>query len=99
MYLCIGADAVLRREDIVGIFDLDNTTVSARTRTLLSKMQKEGAVRDASDGELPKSMILYREGDRCLLWLSQYAPKTLAKRAASRSGGMGFVPMRLPEEE
>jgi hypothetical protein len=85
MYLSIGNRDIVRKRDIVGIFDLDNTTVSKRTRVLLEKMQKEGRVRDASDGDLPKSMILCEHGGETVLWLSQYAPKTLWKRWTGRA--------------
>ncbi|MBR3691470.1 MAG: DUF370 domain-containing protein [Clostridia bacterium] len=81
MYISLGVAAVVRKCDIVGIFDLDNTTVSRRTRILLSQMQQAGRVRDACEvGTLPKSMILTACGKEKHLWLSQYSPQTLARR-------------------
>lgn len=81
MYLAIGSSAVLKKSHIIGIFDLDNTTVSRRTRPLLSAMQARGEVQDACEpGALPKSMILCEHAGRRTLWLSQYAPQTLARR-------------------
>ena len=35
MYLSIGNDMAVREHSIVGIFDLDNTTTSKRTREFL----------------------------------------------------------------
>ena len=91
MYLAIGSTAILRLRDVIGIFDLDNTTVSRRTRILLAKMQGEGRVRDACEpGELPKSMILCANGGETLLYLSQYTPRTLARRVSS--GFVGSLP-------
>ena len=36
MYLDIGGETLLRTENILGIFDLDNTTVNKATREYLS---------------------------------------------------------------
>ncbi len=81
MYISLGVSAVVRKADIVGIFDLDNTTVSRRTRVLLSAMQKADRVHDACEpGTIPKSMILTEYAGEKGLWLSQYSPQTLARR-------------------
>ena len=42
MYLHLGQDTIVNERDIVGVFDLDNSTVSRHTRDFLSKAQKEG---------------------------------------------------------
>ena len=44
MYLHLGQDTIVNERDIVGVFDLDNSTVSRHTRDFLSKAQKEGRV-------------------------------------------------------
>ena len=44
MYLSIGNDMAVRESSIIGIFDLDNTTTSKRTREFLEKNEKEGQV-------------------------------------------------------
>ena len=41
MYIHLGNNAIVRTEEIIGIFDLDNTTVSARTRDYLKKARKD----------------------------------------------------------
>lgn len=60
MYLNTGSGKYLRSSRILGIFDMDTATVCVATRRFLSKMQKEGCVRDA-DGEIPKSFLLVDE--------------------------------------
>ena len=45
MYLSIGNDMAVRDRSIIGIFDLDNTTTSKRTREFLDKAEKDGEVR------------------------------------------------------
>ena len=42
MYLSIGNDMVVRDKSIIGIFDLDNTSTSKRTREFLEKCEKDG---------------------------------------------------------
>ena len=58
MYLNIGNDMAVREQTIIGIFDLDNTTTSKRTREFLNQAEKEGQVVPCDD--LPKSLVLYR---------------------------------------
>ena len=40
MYLSIGNDLAVRESSIIGIFDLDNTSTSKRTRDFLTKAEK-----------------------------------------------------------
>ena len=42
MYLHLGGSTVVLQSDIIGIFDMDNTTVSPHTRKFLNRVQKEG---------------------------------------------------------
>ena len=44
MYLHLGMDKVITFDDIIGIFDLDTTTVSKNTRNYLAKAEKAGIV-------------------------------------------------------
>lgn len=80
MYLHLGQDTVVRTGSIIGVFDLDNTTVSKHTRSFLAKAQQEGRVVNVS-AELPKSFILCAEEGVQRVYLSQLAPVTLLKRS------------------
>lgn len=42
MYLHLGAGAVVRKDSIVGVFDLDNTSQSHLTRKYLAAAEKAG---------------------------------------------------------
>ena len=44
MYIHLGRDYVLNDRDIIGIFNLETTTVSPRGREFLNYAQKNGAV-------------------------------------------------------
>ena len=80
MYLHLGQETVVMQEDIIGIFDLDNTTVSKPTRDYLSRAEKDKKVINVSF-ELPKTFILTNnktEGSR--VYISQISSSTLLKR-------------------
>lgn len=82
MYLHLGQTTVVATASIVGVFDLDNSTVSKHTRAFLTKAQKEGRVVNVSM-ELPKSFVVCRERGGLTVYLSQIAPSTLLRRASS----------------
>ena len=85
MYLHLGQDTIVNERDIVGVFDLDNSTVSRHTRDFLSKAQKEGRVVNVSM-ELPKSFVVCRDRDGDRVYLSQLSPATLLRRAQGLEG-------------
>lgn len=80
MYLHLGKNKVVPADSILGVFDLDNSTVSKWTRAYLTRAQRENRVIDVSQ-ELPKSFVICMEEGREILYLSQLAPSTLYKRA------------------
>ncbi len=84
MYLHIGNGINIRTSSIVGIFDMDRTTISQITRKYLSDAQKKGAVSAASD-ELPKSFVLYRDPADGLykIYFSQLSTASLMGRLES----------------
>ena len=59
MYLHAGNSKNIRENRIIGIFDIENSTVSDITRKYLSDAEKRGEVESAAGDELPKSFILY----------------------------------------
>ncbi len=81
-----GGDVALRGEDIIGIFDIDNTTVSRSTREFLNAAERRGIVENLAP-DIPVSFILtVGEGER--VYFSQYSPRSLAKRAAENPLGV-----------
>ena len=62
MYLHLGEKTVIRTDNIIGIFDLDNSTVSKNTRDFLADATKQGRVINVSY-ELPKSFVVCKEND------------------------------------
>jgi hypothetical protein len=81
MYIHLGQDTLVKKSDIIGIFDLDTATVSKRTRDFLSKAEKEGRVVNVSF-ELPKSFIICKKGkEKPIIYISQLSTSTLLKRS------------------
>ena len=78
MYLNIGTDMSVRGSTIVGIFDMDNTTTSKRTREFLKKAQQEGVVISCDD--LPKSYVVTMEYGMTKVYESTLSAATLEKR-------------------
>ena len=83
MYLHIGEETVIPMREIVGIFDMENTTISKTTRTLLSEAERQGRVITVGN-DLPKSFVVCQKGDEPpLVYISQISCATLLKRAKS----------------
>ena len=78
MYLPIGNDMAVREKSIIGIFDLDNTSVSKRTQQFLNQAEKEGQVVPCDD--LPKSFVLTAEYGLSRVYLTALNVSTLEKR-------------------
>ena len=79
-YLHLGKGAVVRSDEIVGIFDLDITSQSHITRRFLAAAEKAGEVESASE-DLPKSFVVCAGTGGKRLILSQMNTATLLKRA------------------
>lgn len=78
MYISIGNDFAVRKSSIIGIFDMDNTSTSKRTRDFLAKAEKEGMVIPCDD--LPKSFVLTAEYGLNRVHLTALSSYTLEKR-------------------
>lgn len=82
MYLHLGQDTVVRMDDIVGIFDLETSTISKFSRNYLANAQKKGNVFNVSM-EMPKSFVLCcdKKG-KTTVYISQISSVTLLKRTS-----------------
>jgi hypothetical protein len=67
---------------VIGIFDMDNTTVSKRTRDFLANAEKNGRIIDITD-DLPKSFVVVKAWDGEIVYISSLAPRTLMRRVKS----------------
>ena len=78
MYINIGNDMAVREQNLIGIFDMDNTSTSKRTRAFLEGAEQQGLIVPCDD--LPKSFLLTAEYGMTKIYLSALSPATLEKR-------------------
>ena len=81
MYLHLGEKVMVLDSQILGIFDIDNTTVMKSTRYYLTLAEKTHRVINVSY-ELPKSFAVCGEkGKKAKVYISQLSSSTLLKRS------------------
>ena len=81
MFIHLGQDTVVNDKDIVGIFDIENTTISKSTRNFLNFSEKRKEVFNVSY-EMPKSFIVCSRGKKDKkVYISQISSSTLQKRS------------------
>ena len=78
MYLSIGNDMAVRDSSVIGIFDMDNTSTSKRTREFLAKAQKDGLIVPCDD--LPKAFVVTAEYGLTRVYETTLSSATLEKR-------------------
>ncbi len=79
MFIHLGENTVILKKNIVGIFDLDNSSKSEHTRNYLKKGEEDFKVTSIGE-EIPKSFVVAVDdlGER--IYLSQISSLTLSKR-------------------
>ena len=82
MYLHLGQDTIVSKDDIIGIYDLDNCSGSQITRTFLREAEQKGNVVNVSE-DLPKSFVVTHVGDKTTVYLSQLSTATLKGRSGT----------------
>lgn len=80
MYLHLGQDKVVSFRELVGVFDLDNTTYNVKAAQFIHQAEREGRVILCTE-DLPKSVVLCDGG----VYLSQLSPATLLRRVEQGS--------------
>ena len=80
MYIHLGNETVVKEDEIIGIFDIETTTISKNTRNFLEKAEKQKTVINVSY-ELPKSFIVTNNKGKKRVYISQISPQTLQKRS------------------
>ncbi len=89
-YLFLGGDTAIPKNEVLGIFDMDNASSSLRTREFLKRAEQQGDVENAAD-DLPKSFIVCADEKGQRVYLSQLSSATLLKRAGAGGGGADYL--------
>jgi len=79
MFLHVGNGKNIREKNIIGIFDMDNATISSVTRKFLTLEQKKDNVFSVSN-DIPKSFVLYRDDDQVKICFSPLSSSALLGR-------------------
>ena len=79
MYLHIGNGKSVRRDKIIGIFDLDTATVTKSGKDFISSMEKAGKL-VYDDMDLPRSFVLVEGDDGYIIRLSRISTAGLKLR-------------------
>lgn len=77
MFLYLGGDITVKADDVVGIFDIEECSVSRVTAEYLNSCQKNGIVEYICKEEMPKSFIV--SVDRT--YISNVSHSTVIRRA------------------
>lgn len=85
MLLNIGQDKMISDKEIIGIFDLDNTTVSKATRDYINFSVKKDECVTVSMVDLPKSFIVCEKNGKRTVYISPYNTATVFKRLEGKS--------------
>jgi hypothetical protein len=80
MFLHIGEGKLIKKRNVVGIFDLETTSVSKKTRDFLRINEKKGNIEYISE-EIPKTYIICNSKKEKKVYVSQISSQTLYKRA------------------
>ena len=87
-YLYLGQAVSVADSSILGIFDLDNTSWSFRTRRFLQRAEQEGQLTYVGN-DLPRSFLLCQEkGETPRIYLSQVNTATLSRRLEQISSNL-----------
>ena len=83
MYLHLGSESVVRTDEIIGIFDLENSTIAKSTKNYLAKAQTMGWVVNVTD-DIPKSFVICQAGEHHppRVYITQISSQTLKKRCS-----------------
>ena len=79
MYLHLGQNTAVRQSSVIAVFDMDNTTVSKKSREFLEIAERHGQIKTVSD-ELPKSYVVCENSGEITVYISPVSSSTLLKR-------------------
>lgn len=77
MFVHIGNDFAVRDKDIVGIFDIENTSTVAITKDFLSSKNKEYI---SVTYDEPKTFVVTQEKNKEKIYICRISPVTIAGR-------------------
>lgn len=78
-YINVGGTRIVRKEDILGIFDLDASSTKTDTKRFLSKCESQGHLETVGQ-DIPKSFVLCTNGRKENVYMTQLSTTTIEGR-------------------
>jgi hypothetical protein len=79
-YLNIGSNKLIKKRDIIGIFDLDTSTVAAQTKRFLKKKETDRKL-EYIGNDLPKAFVLTEDK----IYITTLSAASLSGRGKKRN--------------
>lgn len=79
MYIHLGEETTVRGSDVIGIFDIENTSISKHTKEFFTKAEKNKWV-EYVNFEMPKSFVVCENDGEDTVYISPISAATLRKR-------------------
>lgn len=79
MYLHIGKDIILKKEEIIGIFNIESISETKEYKIIIDKLKEERKIQDISK-EDQKTLILYKKNDNLYGIISNISSNSIGKR-------------------
>ena len=80
MYIHLGLGTVENTDGLIGIFDIEKTTSTKRTREFLAASQKKKEIVNVIGDDFPKSFAVFSKKGKNTTYIIQLAPSTIKKR-------------------
>lgn len=79
MYLHIGKDIILKKEEIIGIFNIESILETIEYKIIIDKLREERKIQDISKNET-KTLILYKQKNNLCGIISNISSNSIGKR-------------------
>ena len=79
MYINISKDIIIKLDDIIGIFDMEENNKKDALNSIIERLIENKAFKDISDGN-PKSIVLYKKEGKERGILSNISSYSLKKK-------------------
>lgn len=79
MYLHIGKDLIINKEEIIGIFNIESITETKEFNIIIESLREKNCIQDISNGE-KKTLILYKNSDKLYGVISNISSISIGKR-------------------
>lgn len=79
MYLHIGKEIILKKSEVIGIFNIESINETKEYEAIIEKLKTENRLKDISNEE-PKTLVLYKKKENLYGVISNVSSNSLGKR-------------------